>query len=137
MTQDEIKSAKASFSELKDKISEVRQSYIKNKYPNLSEAKKISKADGMEGEDSEDSCPPKDDYLYWFTEYIYKYASSVESNLWSYIDNHHAGHLPKINGADKMQKALKALGLEGDYEVVKPAVYVSASKTRRGSKFVL
>lgn len=137
MTQDDIKKAQDSLLELKNKLLEARQSYIKNKYPNITEAK-VSKADGMDGMgDSEDCCPPKDDYLYWFTEYLYKYVSNVESSFSDYVYNHAAGHLPKISGADKMQKALKTLGLEGDYEVIKPAVYVSASKTRHGSRFVL
>ncbi len=35
------------------------------------------------------------------------------------------GHLPKIEGATAMEKALKALGLAGDYEVEKKTIYAN------------
>lgn len=38
--------------------------------------------------------------------------------------NHLKGHLPSINDAGKMEKALKNLGLEDSYNVVKPSIYV-------------
>jgi len=36
---------------------------------------------------------------------------------------HEDGHLPKIEGAGKMEKALKALGLEDDYRVEKRVIF--------------
>ncbi len=38
---------------------------------------------------------------------------------------HMEGHLPKIVGATAMQKALKAIGLDGDYEVEKKTIYAN------------
>lgn len=38
------------------------------------------------------------------------------------------GHLPPIMGADKMNKALKALGLDGDFECQKRIIYASSPK---------
>lgn len=35
------------------------------------------------------------------------------------------GHLPKLEGAGQMKKALKALGLDEDYEVQKKVIYAS------------
>ena len=38
--------------------------------------------------------------------------------------NHLKGHLPSINDAGRMEKALKSLGLEDSYKVNKPTIYV-------------
>lgn len=60
------------------------------------------------------------------------YIYSVEDNFYKTMDNHTAGHLPKIQGAEKMQNALETLGLDGDYEIQKPTLYIRAS--RQGNK---
>ncbi len=39
--------------------------------------------------------------------------------------NHYEGHIPKIVGATAMTKALKALGIDGDYKVMPQVVYAS------------
>lgn len=39
--------------------------------------------------------------------------------------NHMEGHLPKIVGATAMQKALKAIGMDGDYQVEKKTIYAN------------
>ncbi len=38
------------------------------------------------------------------------------------------GHLPKIIGASNMEKALKGLGLAGDYVVQKQTIYANDGK---------
>lgn len=47
-------------------------------------------------------------------------------SLWEKLYDHmNKGHIPEIVGADKMGKALKALGLDGDFEVKKNVIYAS------------
>lgn len=120
MKQEELNKLKENISKAKLAIAELSNNY----------KKKYSKADGMGDCENKDCCPPKDDYLYWFTEYLYKYIQSVDDSMWRYISNHSEGHLPPIYGADKMTEALKALGIEKDYEVLKTPIY--ASSNRRG-----
>jgi hypothetical protein len=50
----------------------------------------------------------------------------------AFYDHTSVGHLPKINGAGKMQKAMDALGISEDYQVLKPAVFASTSYANRG-----
>lgn len=47
----------------------------------------------------------------------------ISESLWE----HKKGHLPAIKTASQMESALSALGLEGDYEVEKPSIYIQAS----------
>lgn len=44
------------------------------------------------------------------------------------FSEHREGHLPPIYGADKMEHALKALGVANDYEVRKPVIFASTNK---------
>jgi len=39
------------------------------------------------------------------------------------------GHLPPIEGAEKMQNAMTKLGIDGDYEVRKPVIYASNGRS--------
>jgi len=79
---------------------------------------------------SEDSCESeKSDELYQMISSIYRYIDAVDRSLWDYIGNHNEGHLPKILGTEKMTNALKALGLDGDYNVAKPTVWASKVST--------
>lgn len=95
--------------------------------------KNFIKADDMgEMGDSEKEmeCCPKDEYLYWMTEYLYSYISQVEQFMYHYVSYHSDGHLPPIQGADKMETALNKLGIGGDYEVRKPVIYASQTETK-------
>jgi hypothetical protein len=67
---------------------------------------------------------------------LYDYIDNLRSAIWKIEDNfynmmsaHKDGHLPPINGPEKMNKALSVLGLDGDYQVEKRTIY--ASKNRR------
>ncbi len=58
-----------------------------------------------------------------------KYLAESIDKLYSAFYNHAGeGHLPKIQGADKMQKILEKLNLDGDYQVFKP--FIMANDTR-------
>lgn len=49
---------------------------------------------------------------------------------------HLQGHLPKITGAGQLTKALKVLGLDGDYEVQKKTIYANDG-TATSENFVI
>lgn len=76
-------------------------------------------------------CEPKVDYsdlsaIYQYIDQMLSYLrtnlSDIQTQLWAHINN---GHLPVIRGADGMVKALKALGMDGDYQVEKETVYAN------------
>ena len=55
-----------------------------------------------------------------------RYVNDQMNSLWTSLYEHTSqGHLPKLAGAAQMEKALKALGLDGDYEVQKRVIYAS------------
>ncbi len=56
---------------------------------------------------------------------IHARIDRVVGAMYDYQDNHQKGHLPPITGPDKMTKAIKTLGMEGDYSVMKPTIYAS------------
>jgi len=65
-------------------------------------------------------------YLYREMQYQTNWLSSAVSELDNALWKHRTeGHLPAIIGPEKMQKAIEALGLAGDYEVQKRVVYAS------------
>lgn len=60
-----------------------------------------------------------------------KYLAESIDRLYNVIAAHMEGHLPKIQGAEKMQKALEALSLDGDYQVMKPVVFASDNRGQK------
>jgi len=53
-------------------------------------------------------------------EYIHDRINRLQQALYSHTEK---GHLPPIEGAGRMQKALKAVGLDDDYQVQKKTIY--------------
>ncbi len=73
-----------------------------------------------------EDCMAAMSYLHERVGHVYSYASRVEDSLHEFARDHSGpGHLPKIVGADKMNKALKALGMDGDYQVEKKMIRAS------------
>lgn len=68
------------------------------------------------------------DSCYSIIDGLRKYVYNLEDHLYKTISDHNAGHLPKILGAEKMQNALEVLGIDGDYELEKPTIYVRANQ---------
>lgn len=64
------------------------------------------------------------DYL----NYRADYARQDIETLFSIISKHFDGHLPNPQGASQMQKAIDALGLSGDFEVIKKPIFASMRK---------
>lgn len=68
--------------------------------------------------------------------HLYNYMDRFMSDMYSAIDRlyesqwkHEDGHLPKLT-AGQTEKLFKMVGAENDYNVVKPTVYVSASRNK-------
>ena len=66
-------------------------------------------------------------------QYVWESINELRGALYEHCSD---GHLPKIEGATAMSKALKALGLDGDYEVVKQTVYASTGEVQ-SERFIL
>lgn len=56
---------------------------------------------------------------------VYRNVAMFEDEMFSYINKHRQGHLPPIEGAGKMQKALETLGISDDYEIEKKSIYAN------------
>lgn len=112
-----------------DKLNELKE--IKAKLEQSEKSFKQIRADIGEDKSNEiywkcmDSC-------YSMVSNLKQYIYSIEDSFYKRMDDHLAGHLPKINGAEKMQNALETLGISEDYDIQKPTIYVRAS--RQGNK---
>ena len=63
--------------------------------------------------------------------YQFRWVNQDIQNLYNMFYQHLQGHLPPLNGADQMQKAIDALGLSGDYDVQKKTIYASNGKPEK------
>ena len=76
------------------------------------------------------NCPlgELEDLLFRLISGVHNRISYLEDGFYDWAYDHQSnGHLPKILGAGKMEKALDKLGLSDDYDVRKPVVYASIS----------
>lgn len=97
------------------------------KYSEFEAKFKSIKADGM-GEvkdDGMEECKAKIEYLSYMVESLSSYVKYLNEAFYQ----HQKGHIPPIKSVAQMEKALKNLGLESEYSVEKPSIYVSASRT--------
>lgn len=80
------------------------------------------------GECCDKPCPAEiEDRLYSMCQNIYRYIDSSISYIYQWQDRHSSGHLPPIQGAEKLQNALKTLGISEDYEVNKRQLWASVN----------
>jgi hypothetical protein len=89
---------------------------------------KANPADHKSMDDCLANMDAKMNYLFQEVSYIYNYASRVENALYNVMATHKENHLPPVIGPEKMAKAIKALGLDGDYEVFKRPIFASKDK---------
>jgi hypothetical protein len=90
-------------------------------------------ADYCEKTTSCEPCAPTMEDLSRLANFLFQEMQYQMNWLWAEIDwianrlyKHESnGHLPPINGAEKMKKAIDVLGIGGDYEVQKPVIYAS------------
>lgn len=99
----------AALAEVKSKLEPSRPLVeIKAAYGDIAETASVSQSD-----------------IAWLAQRVDSLSQSIQQ-IWSSLAEHMTdGHLPKIEGAGNMEKALKALGLNGDYEVAKKVIYAS------------
>lgn len=64
--------------------------------------------------------------LRWQFDYLQRQISDV----WNLYYGHLNGHIPEIQGAGAMNKALKALGIDGDYKVEPKVIYASTGEPK-------
>jgi hypothetical protein len=62
---------------------------------------------------------------------MWNYAYQIQSSFYNYASEHAKGHLPPIKTASQMEKCLKSMGMENDYQVYKPVL--SVANTKRGN----
>lgn len=68
------------------------------------------------------------DACYLMVQNLRQYIYSVEDNMWKMFDEHKKNHPPKLMTATHLQNYLEACGMENDIEIVKPTIYIQASK---------
>ena len=96
----------------------------------MQDLKKV-KADGMD-QGMEDKMQYMMDALSRVYANLSDRISYLSEAFYQYTYQHQQGHIPPIKSTSMMQKALKALGMDGDYEVAKPMISVA-----RGAKGVM
>jgi hypothetical protein len=75
--------------------------------------------------------------VYSSINYIDQRIGNVWQALWSYQNEHSKNHLPPAPGPAAMQRAIEALGWDGDYESKKKEVYVASNKSYSGTEFLI
>jgi hypothetical protein len=86
------------------------------------------------GECCEKPCPAEvEDRMYQMISNVYKYIDYVQSNFYSWQNNHTDSytHLPKLTPS-QTEKLLKAAGADKDFSVEKRVIF--ASLNRQGNK---
>jgi hypothetical protein len=88
--------------------------------------------DGMDDDDDSDYLT-QDDYAYINQRINALWDSLARYQQWTAqrMNQHEQGHLPPIKGPAAMTKALKTLGLDGDYDVAKQTIYASDGTVER------
>ena len=64
-------------------------------------------------------------YLYDEMNYNMGFVRQEIDDLWNYNIRHSDGHLPSVQGTEQMTRAVKALGLDKEYEVAKKTIWAS------------
>ncbi len=101
---------------------------LTDKYKQIKAAKEV-KADGMEMEkEGECRCDELEDIMFQLIGYVHNRISYLEDGFYTYAYEHQKGHLPAIMGAGKMEECLKTMGLEKDYQVMKPMIAAASEK---------
>ena len=113
--------------ELQDKLSKLKSSFASLDKEYRESKGYVSLASPMENPKETDHMKEMQDTMYQMIRGVYQYIYSLEDYLYNHISK---GHIPPIVGAEKMNKALSALGLDGDYKVEKRTLYASIGKQK-------
>ena len=114
----ELNKIKANIEKIQKKFAEIR-GYSEE------DVQKMCSADDMGMQ--MDSMQSDVDYLYRYLSNIQQYIYQVEGAFYSWASDHQTNHVPKLN-ASAMEKFLKVVGMDGDFQVQKPQIYMSATK---------
>lgn len=87
--------------------------------------------DEEDGEEEKESCSKEEFEM--AMEYLNRRLAYIEEDFYNYVNWHSKGHLPPINSAEQMKRALDALGLSEEYEVAQKVIY---SKEGKIEKFI-
>lgn len=71
--------------------------------------------------------------MYQMVSSVRNYMYSIEDQSYAKWQSHGKGHLPNARTPSQMQKVLKVLGMDQDYDVVRPTI--TATRTNAGLKF--
>lgn len=81
------------------------------------------------------------DYNDWYVRDLGRRIDFLQAQVFESFDalSSHVrnGHLPPIKGAEKLQKALEILKIDGDYEIEKPVIYSTATSIDDKSKDIV
>ena len=61
-------------------------------------------------------------------DYIHQRIDSLSNDLY---DHKYSGHIPPIKSVEQMNKALKSLGLDSEYDVAKRTIFASVKSNNR------
>jgi hypothetical protein len=117
----------AQYKEKKENLVKARQVVAQ---PLTNTDPQVSEPEPNEDNPIEDLRNDLEDLIYQLVGSVHQRCGYMENSMYNYMDTHAKGHLPPIQGADKMQTALKVLNLDGDYQVNKPCI--SAAKDKYG-----
>lgn len=64
-------------------------------------------------------------YVMSEVQYYNKFVMAEIDAMWSWAGSHSKGHLPNVQGAEQMTRAVKGLGLDKEFEVRKKVITAS------------
>lgn len=102
------------------KFNELTQSfaYLNTKFKELLGKSKIAEPISPTTQDCMDA-------MYAAISNVHDRMSNLGNSMYSYQEKHQRGHIPPINSPDEMNKALAALGQDGNYQAQKKTVYAT------------
>lgn len=106
-------------------LQKVKEQYLNTKWS--------TKADGMDpSEEPEDSTEMEDQMeemdsqmqsMCWTCEYLQSQINYLAQSFYDYVNYHSQGHLPAAPSVEQMTGAVKALGLDKEYNVQKKTIW--------------
>lgn len=77
---------------------------------------------------SDDKMKEMEDMMFSMMDFLYMQISYLADDFYGYVSRHQKGHLPSAPSAEHMERAVKALGFEKNFEIVKPVIYANKNK---------
>lgn len=124
MTQEELKKSRESTLKLQEAFASQKRKYEESK--------------GYDGNSKTDDDPMYNmmRYMEESLSYVYKRMYAMEDDMWDYRAKHQKNHLPPMTPS-AMAKMLEMCGMQGDYNIEKPTIYMSSASTNRKGETVI